>query len=47
MMAFQSANETDWSGMAAAGTMTLIPIVICFIVLQKYFVSGIAGAAKG
>lgn len=47
MLAFQSANETDWSGMAAAGTLTLIPIVICFIVLQKYFVSGIAGAVKG
>jgi raffinose/stachyose/melibiose transport system permease protein len=47
MMAFQSANETDWSGMAAAGTMTLVPIVICFIALQKYFVSGIAGAVKG
>ena len=47
MMAFQSANETDWSGMAAAATMSLIPIVVCFIVLQKYFVSGIAGAVKG
>jgi raffinose/stachyose/melibiose transport system permease protein len=47
MMAFQSANETDWSGMAAAGMMTLIPVVICFIALQKYFVSGIAGAVKG
>ncbi|MDR1636537.1 MAG: carbohydrate ABC transporter permease [Treponema sp.] len=47
MMAFQSANETDWSGMAAAGMMTLIPVVICFISLQKYFVSGIAGAVKG
>ncbi|MDR3173762.1 MAG: carbohydrate ABC transporter permease [Treponema sp.] len=47
MMAFQSANETDWSGMAAAGMMTLIPVVICFIVLQRYFVSGIAGAVKG
>lgn len=46
MMAFQSANETDWPGMAAAGTMTLIPVVICFIALQKYFVSGIAGAVK-
>ncbi len=47
MLAFQSANETDWSGMAAAGTMSLIPIVVCFIALQKYFVSGIAGAVKG
>jgi ABC-type glycerol-3-phosphate transport system permease component len=33
--------------MAAAGMMTLIPVVICFISLQKYFVSGIAGAVKG
>ena len=47
MLAFQSANETDWSGMAAAGTLTLVPIIACFIALQKYFVSGIAGAVKG
>ena len=47
MLAFQSANETDWSGMAAAGIMALVPIVACFIALQKYFVSGIAGAVKG
>jgi raffinose/stachyose/melibiose transport system permease protein len=47
MMAFQSANETDWSGMASAGIMALVPIVACFIGLQKYFVSGIAGAVKG
>ena len=47
MLAFQSANETDWSGMAAAGTLTLIPVVLCFIASQKYFVSGIAGAVKG
>ena len=47
MMAFQSANETDWSGMAAAGIMALVPIVVCFIASQKYFVSGIAGAVKG
>ncbi|WP_332445934.1 carbohydrate ABC transporter permease [Sphaerochaeta sp.] len=47
MLAFQSANETDWSGMAAAGTLGLLPIVATFIALQKYFVSGIAGAVKG
>lgn len=46
MMAFQSVNETDWSGMTAAGTMTLIPILIVFIFLQKYFVNSIAGAIK-
>lgn len=47
MMAFSGAYATDWAGMAAAGTMTLIPIVITFIALQKYFVSGVAGAVKG
>lgn len=46
MMAFQGANETDWSGMAAAGTIALIPIVAVFIALQKYFINGIAGAVK-
>ena len=46
MMAFQGANETDWSGMAAAGTIALVPIVIVFIALQKYFINGIAGAVK-
>lgn len=46
MLAFQGAHETDWSGMAAAGTLSLLPIVVCFIALQKYFVSGIAGAVK-
>ena len=47
MMAFSGAYATDWAGMAAAGTMTLLSIVVCFICLQKYFVSGIAGAVKG
>ncbi|MDY4611787.1 MAG: carbohydrate ABC transporter permease [Sphaerochaetaceae bacterium] len=46
MMAFQSVNETDWSGMAAAGTLALLPIVLVFIALQKYFINGIAGAVK-
>ena len=46
MMAFQSVNETDWSGMAAAGTLALLPIVAVFIALQKYFINGIAGAVK-
>ena len=47
MMAFSGTYATDWAGMAAAGTMTLIPIVVCYVCLQKYFVSGIAGAVKG
>lgn len=44
---FQGENLTDWSGMAAASTISLLPIVIVFLLLQRYFISGIAGAVKG
>jgi raffinose/stachyose/melibiose transport system permease protein len=44
--AFQGEFFTDWSGMAAAATISLAPIVIVFLVLQRYFVEGIAGAVK-
>ncbi len=44
--AFQGQFFTDWSGMAAAATISLAPIVIVFLFLQRYFVEGIAGAVK-
>ncbi len=44
--AFKGQFFTDWSGMAAAATISLAPIVIIFLVLQRYFVEGIAGAVK-
>lgn len=46
MQAFVGENNVDWSGMAAAATISLIPVVVLFIVLQKHFVEGIAGAVK-
>lgn len=46
MLAFVGENSTDWSGMAAAATISLVPVVVLFIVLQRYFVEGIAGAVK-
>lgn len=46
MMAFVGENSTDWSGMAAAATISLLPVVILFVLLQRYFVEGIAGAVK-
>lgn len=46
MLAFTSENSTDWSGMAAAATISLLPVVLLFIVLQRYFIEGIAGAVK-
>jgi raffinose/stachyose/melibiose transport system permease protein len=44
--AFRGEFFTDWSGMAAAATISLAPIVVVFLFLQRYFVEGIAGAVK-
>ncbi|MGW6500562.1 carbohydrate ABC transporter permease [Nonomuraea angiospora] len=46
MLAFIGENATDWSGMAAAATISLLPVVVLFVVLQRYFIEGIAGAVK-
>jgi ABC-type glycerol-3-phosphate transport system permease component len=47
MLAFAGEHETDWSGMAAAATLSLIPVVLVFFFLQRYIIEGIAGAVKG
>lgn len=44
--AFQGEFFTDWSGMAAAATISLLPIILVFLFLQRYFVQGLAGAVK-
>jgi raffinose/stachyose/melibiose transport system permease protein len=46
MQAFVGETATDWSGMAAAGVISIVPVVVLFIVLQRYFVEGISGAVK-
>ncbi|MFC4008998.1 carbohydrate ABC transporter permease [Nonomuraea purpurea] len=46
MLAFRGTNSTDWSGLAAAGTISLIPLLLVFLALQRHFVEGVAGAVK-
>jgi ABC-type glycerol-3-phosphate transport system permease component len=46
MFAFQGQYYSDVSGMAAASTISLLPIIIVFLALQRYFVEGVAGAVK-
>jgi raffinose/stachyose/melibiose transport system permease protein len=46
MFAFQGEYYSDWSGMAAAATISLLPIIAVFLALQRSFVEGIAGAVK-
>jgi len=45
--AFKGENFVDWGGMTAASTITIVPIVILFLLLQRYFIDGLAGAVKG
>ncbi|MGI8912332.1 MAG: carbohydrate ABC transporter permease [Chloroflexota bacterium] len=46
MLSFVGEHETHWSGMAAATTISLLPVVLLFFFLQRYFIQGIAGAVK-
>ena len=38
---------SDWGVMTAAATISLVPIIIVFLLLQRHFVESIAGAVKG
>jgi len=45
---FMQENTTDWGSLMAASTMSLIPVLIFLIFMQKNIVSGMtAGAVKG
>ncbi|MGN7860026.1 carbohydrate ABC transporter permease [Microbacterium sp. 22303] len=46
--AFIHEGTADWPALMAASLITSLPLVIIFVVLQRYFVSGLAaGAVKG
>lgn len=47
MYSFIGEHSTDWVGMAAAASISLLPIIIVYMFLQRYFIEGIAGAVKG
>jgi raffinose/stachyose/melibiose transport system permease protein len=44
---FKGEHFVDWSGMTAASTIAILPVVLIFLFLQRYFVDGLAGAVKG
>ncbi|HLV97442.1 MAG TPA: carbohydrate ABC transporter permease [Ktedonobacterales bacterium] len=44
---FYSNHATNWGVVFAATTIAVIPMILVFLLLQRYFVSGIAGAMKG
>ncbi len=47
LVAMQGMMTSDARGMAAGVTMTVIPILIFFVLLQRHFVRGLTGAVKG
>jgi putative chitobiose transport system permease protein len=47
LVALQGMFASDSRGVAAGVVMTVIPILIVFVTLQKYFVRGMSGAVKG
>lgn len=47
LAALQGMFSSDFRGTAAGVTMTVIPIMIFFILLQKQFIRGLTGAVKG
>lgn len=47
MYAFLGQNSTDWTFLCAGSVISLVPIVVIFLLLQRYFVNGLAGAVKG
>lgn len=46
MYSLVGETATDWTLLCAAATMSLLPTMILFLMLQRTFVNGIAGAIK-
>jgi raffinose/stachyose/melibiose transport system permease protein len=45
--AFVGQHSTDWTLMCAAATMSLLPTMLLFFLLQRLFVEGMVGAIRG
>ena len=48
IMLFKGANLVDWGGLMAASVISVLPVTIIFLFLQKYFLAGLmSGSVKG
>lgn len=48
IMLFKGANLVDWGGLMAASVISVLPVTIIFMFLQKYFIAGLmSGSVKG
>jgi raffinose/stachyose/melibiose transport system permease protein len=46
MLSFRGEHAVDWPGFAAGMTISFGPMLLVFLMFQKYFVRGLAGATK-
>ncbi len=46
LYAFRGENVVDWTGIAAGASISVLPIILLFIFLQRYVVEGVSGAVK-
>ena len=45
---FQAHNRTDWGYVFAMTCLSMIPVILIYVLLQRYFISGLSsGAIKG
>ncbi len=47
LYSFVGENSTGWTYIAAGAVLSIIPIMIVFFFLQRYFIEAVAGAIKG
>ncbi|HKK66101.1 MAG TPA: carbohydrate ABC transporter permease [Clostridia bacterium] len=47
MYAFVGEFSSDWAAMAAAASISIVPMMVVFLLFQRYFIEGLAGAVKG
>lgn len=46
LYSFQGENIVNWGSIAAGACITILPMLIVFVIFQKYFIQGISGAVK-
>jgi ABC-type glycerol-3-phosphate transport system permease component len=42
----QGVNEVNWPELSAASSIALLPVILVFLMLQRYFVEGMSAAVK-
>ncbi|MFE1459101.1 carbohydrate ABC transporter permease [Streptomyces sp. NPDC058735] len=46
MFSFLGENTTAWTLVCAGSVITMLPIMVVFVALQRFFINGLAGAVK-